>query len=182
MFRIILILSLVFTESNQEPKFLLSGGFLGDLDLISLKHDRLKDQILEVFPNFTIEKNIGQQDGPDYIFYSVKDQGDELFVVRLDGNDSTLIDEVWISSSRIEDQNGLSIGSKLEDLQKEIKDLRLNADFHQNVYASAPFSRLSYRLKVRSFQMLNDSTMLASDFSVKFWQIGNCEVEYIIWR
>lgn len=167
---------------NQQPNFTLTNTHLGNLELTKLNVDELENQISEAFPNFQTERGIGQQDGPDYIYYSVLDRTEELFIIRLDGQDSTRIDEIWITSSRIKNQQGISVGNSLEELKSTIQKLQLNADLHFNIYASQPYSSISYRLKAGSIKMLNDSTMMSPDYTVQEWQIDNPDIEFIIWR
>ena len=178
MTRLSLILILLFT---QRTGLELSDSRLGELNLNLLNVQEINEQLKMAFPTYNVERGIGQQDGPDFTYYEVSSENENLFRIDLDGNDSTQIFEIWIISNNIKDSDGIGIGSSLEELKKSKSNLRFHADVHYNIYASTGSSKLLYRL-TGSFKMLNDSTMVAPDYSVKEWQLGDNSVEHLIWR
>lgn len=183
MIRLLITIALVVsTISDQDTTILLTRFELGELDLIKLDARKIETQVSDAFPDFKVTKEVGQQDGPDYIFYSVRDGNEELFIIRLDGNDSTRVDEVWMTSPRIKNQQGISIRDSFEKLKSTNENLKLYADLHYNIYASQVYNPILFRLEAGNMKMLNDSTVLSSDYSVKEWQIDNPDIEYIIWR
>lgn len=190
-----LLLSAASTDENYEvvsqayylmeislPKksINVTEQYIGTLALSSLKPSQFNLQISKAFPGSTITKHLGRQDGPDFTYYKVSEEDEDLFMIRMNSYDSTQIDEIWITSRRIKDEFGIEVGTDFSDLRNSLADYKLHSDLHMNIYISKPNSNLSYRLALKSFKMLNDSTMVAEDYSVKEWQIESAEVEYIV--
>ena len=179
MIKVKLILSLLLLM--QENGLVLTEDRLGPLDLRALEGKNISQQLQKAFPSSQVIRGVGQQDGPDFVYYDVKHQGEELFTVLLSDNDSSRVSEIWISSNRIRDQHGIAVGSSLESSRKHLPDLRLYADLHQNIFASTASSKILYRISA-NLKPLNDSTFVAPDRSIQSWQLEEGTVEHLVWR
>ena len=173
-------LLIIFSFLIQSSELNLTESRLGRLDLSTLNGINLIDKLNEVFPENTIERKIGRQDGPDFIYYEVKNDSQELFSIHLDPYDTSKVQEIWIKTSKVSDEFGISTGSSLNEIETQRPDIRYHVDLHYNVYGCVPSSNIKYRLTV-GFKQLNDSLLVESDYSLQRWQLESNLVEYIIW-
>lgn len=179
MIKVKLILSLLLLM--QENGLVLTEDRLGPLDLRVLEGKNISQQLQKAFPTSQVIRGVGQQDGPDFVYYDIKHQGEEFFTVMLNTEDSSRVSEIWISSNRIKDQHGITLGSSLESLREQLPDLRLYADLHQNIFASTASSKILYRISA-NLKPLNDSTFVAPDHTIQPWQVEAATVEHLVWR
>lgn len=171
------------SEGESFPVFsiLLTESELGEMDLKKLSQSNLIEEINTHFPGFLISKTIGQQDGPNFDLYLVTQKEQEVISIAMKHDEDSVVDYLVFESNMIEDMYGVSVGSNIEHAIKNRPNLVFYTDLHFNVYASSEGSRIQYRLK-GDLKLLNDSTLVAEDFSVAQWQVEKMEIEYLIWR
>jgi hypothetical protein len=102
------------------------------IDTIMLYEDRIngirlpferKEMLVELqekFGGYTVAKAIGQQDGPDYPYYSVMDNDISLASFAMDASDTLKLERLYVEHPAIKDEYGITVG----DAYAKIKDLR----------------------------------------------------------
>jgi len=168
---------------NTTPgEAVLTETHLGELNLVDLSSENLKQAVNSAFPKLSLVKKSGRQDGPDFNYYSVSNAEEEdIFFISMDGNDSTRVQTVWIMNQDIQDQYEVQVLQKTDDLLKKRPNLKFHSNSHYTIYASESDSHIEYRLS-GDFKALNDSVFTADDYSVEKWQVENMYVELIQWR
>uniref|UniRef100_UPI00260DC5A3 hypothetical protein n=1 Tax=uncultured Aquimarina sp. TaxID=575652 RepID=UPI00260DC5A3 len=141
----------------------------------------IKRELELTFPKFKVQKEIGQQDGPNFNLYEVTYLNEQIFFVSMDSYDSNIVQDLSTKHVKIKDEYDVSIGLTVDSLIINRPNLSFRADLHYNIYASQKNSKIEYRLK-GNLKTLNDSLITADDYSVKKWQIEGMTVEYLIWR
>jgi len=168
-------------NTKNVSRLLLTESKLGQLTLTDLNDSNIKQRISNVFPEFQTNKEIGQQDGPDFNLYEIVHLDELIFLISMDAYDTNLVQTVWTENSKIKDEYGTFVGQVIDSVLVNRTELSFHADTHYNIYATAGNSRIEYRLN-GNFKNLNDTTFTSNDYSVEKWQVEEMVVEYIIWR
>jgi len=168
-------------ESKDLKEILLTETKLGYTNLNELDGNNIKKNLELGFPGFEIIKEVGQQDGPDFILYQVNYMNEEIFFISMDSYDTTLVQDIWTKNSKIKDEYGAKVGAYIDSVLIKRPELKFHADLHYNIYASKENSKILYRL-AGDFKSLSDSSFVSEDYSVEKWQIEGMVVEYLIWR
>lgn len=161
---------IILTETN------LGTTYLNDLDSTNINHI-----LKSAFPAFEIKANIGEQDGPDFMFYQVEYKNQEIFFVSMHANNPKLVQDIYTNSPIIRDQYGLFVGSTTDSILAKRPEINFHSDLHDNIYASAKNSKIQYRLK-GDFKSQKDSSSGSDDFKIDKWQVEAMNVAYIIWK
>jgi hypothetical protein len=168
-------------ESKDLKDILLTETKLGNINLNELDGTNIKQNLKLGFPAFKIKEEIGQQDGPDFKLYQVDYMNEEVFFISMDSYDSMLVQDIWTKNPKIKDEYGSFVGITIDSVLTKRPGMNFHSDLHYNIYASAKNSKIQYRLN-GDFKNLNDSLLVAEDFTVKKWQTEGMKVEYLIWR
>ncbi len=173
------------TDKNEVLKettsITLTETHLNNIKLNDLNETNVSLKLRNTFPNLTVTKEIGHQDGPDFNVYLVSDSDKDIFFVKMNSDDSTIVDEIYFETTNIKDQYNIEIGHTAQDILKRRPTIQFYSDLHYNVHGSVPNSKILYRF-FGDFKSLNDSTFTHDDFSMESWQVENMTLEYIIWR
>jgi len=133
----------------------------------------LLNELKSIFPNYTINKNIGQQDGPDFIYYEILHNNNEVFSIHLDSEDPTKIDKVIINNANIIDVYGLKVGSSYYDVKKVRPNIK-HYTYHFHTYLYSSNSHIRY--EIQGYQEGWDKKKYSKE-EIKDWRIIN-----IIWQ
>jgi len=157
----------------------LSENSINDIKLPFPRKGMTKD-LAKLFQGCSISKEVGQQDGPDFLLYSINFNERELGFFAMDDTDTFSLDRVYIKDSVIQDQYGLKVG---DDISK-IKDNRgtgtIGFDpYHFHMYYSYKNSRISYKL-IGDLSLPGADNL--ADVVVEEKDIVGWEIQYIIWR
>jgi len=137
-------------EANAQgdaERLVLSNKNIGPLGLD--KNTKLELQDLKrAFTGLSVEQKIGQQDGPDFLYYQISDSEGELFWIKTDDDDPKKIDSVHVVSAKIQDQYGLKIGSTYGEVLRIRPRLRVETDDHFHTYVGHSKENIVYELAV----------------------------------
>ena len=166
------------TAVSSDP--ILTERSLGSIDLTRLDSANIHQELRRAFPYCSLESGLAQQDGPDFILYEVKLEGESIVFVSMDTDASNEVREVAVQTAGILDQYGVFPSCEVSHLITERPDVKFHVDLHSNIYAKVPGSRIGYRL-AGPVLPLNDSMMTRADFGVERWQVGGMKVGFLIW-
>jgi hypothetical protein len=132
------------------------------------------------FKGFTVTKEIGQQDGPDFPLYSIKDENGQICFFAMDSEDTLKLTEVYIKTPLIKDQYGLRVG----DYYQKIKSMRhdnamTSTDLHQHTFVYFDNSKIQYEI---SGDINLPDTVDFDNLNFTEEQIGDWIIERLIWR
>ena len=137
-------------------------------------------ELRKEFAGLTITKEIGQQDGPDFPLYSIKERNNEICFFGMDSEDTLKLNEVYIKQALVKDQYGLKVGDGYQKIKKvRNKNTKTYTDLHQHTFVYFDNSNIMYEISGSVF--LPDTV----DFeNLKFTeeQIKDWTIEYLIWR
>lgn len=170
--------------SNSEI-VVMFDCLLTETSLRSLKLNLLNDKNIEAnvkaaFPEFQLTKTVGQQDGPGFDLYEIRNSESEIFFISMGSGNPTNVQDIVIQDENVNDEYGVSIGQSIETVLNNRPSLSFHADLHYNIYASTQYSKIGYRLS-GNFKSLNDSTFVGADYYLEKWQVEGMIVEYLIW-
>ena len=166
---------------NKRAIPILTETKLGAIDLFELNGENIITNLQGEFLDLEITKQVGQQDGPDFIFYSLSKKKEELAYVSMDSEDSNQVQSLTILSAEIVDVYGLKVGMSADKLSSTRNSIIFNADLHMNIYAKVKNSNILYRLSGDLIN-LNDSTYVSENYSVEYWQTSKMKIESISWQ
>jgi len=131
----------------QRPAaaLVLANSALGPLGLdadTELSLEKLKS----VFVGLTVERKVGEQDGPDFVYFEISDQEGELFWIKAQDDDPGKIDSVHVTSDKVVDQYGLRIGSTYAQIHAARPALLVETDEHFHTYVGNPEEKIVYEL------------------------------------
>ena len=135
----------------------------------------------EKFSGFTVTKETGQQDGPDYLFYSVMDKDTGICSFTMDAEDTLKLDRIYIEHPTIKDQYGLKVGddySKIKSLRKNTAKTYTNPH-HQHTFVYFDNSNIMYEI---SGDVFLPDTVDLENLSFTEEQIKDWTIDYVIWQ
>lgn len=158
----------------------INEKYLVGLSLESMNGNNVEELLMANFPNASIYKEIGKQDGPDFDLFSVDENGVNLFEVFMDFNDPNNVWMVRITNTDFYDEYNVAVGTTVQKLQKLRPCIFYHADLHANVYASCENSPISYKLK-GDFKSNADGGFADENYNMTADQVDEMTVESIIW-
>lgn len=132
---------------GSTQSFILSDRNIGSLKLDRNTKLELED-LRRAFPGLSVEQKIGQQDGPDFVYYQFSDSGSEVFWIKAEDDNPKNIDSVHVVSAKIRDQYGLTIGSTHEEILRVRPRLTVETDDHFHTYIGRSKENIVYELAV----------------------------------
>jgi len=165
---------------ENKNKRTITETQLGQIELNDLSGANMIEKLQSEFKQSKINKEIGQQDGPDFILYSVIYEDKENIYISMDSEDSTILKSITILTPEIKDNYGLGVGMPTQKIIETRKNISFYADLHMNIYANEDNSNIKYRLN-GDLKNLNDSTYVSDNQSVEDWQVNEMKIEFIIW-
>ncbi len=171
------------TEANKGVKIdtiILSEDFINNIAIPFERKEMLGD-LKESFRGFDVSKKTGQQDGPDFLLYSLKQNNENILFFGMDWEDSLRLNDIFIKSSIVKDEYGLKVGDgywKIKELRTG--EVKISTDYyHQHTYAYIDDSNISYEILGDVF--LSDTAdfenLKLTEEQTKDWTIYN-----LIWR
>lgn len=135
------------TSQPQRPAaaLILANSAIGPLGLdadTELSLEKLKS----VFVGLTVERKVGEQDGPDFVYFEISDQKGELFWIKAQDDEPGKIDSVHVTSDKVVDQYGLKIGSTYAQVHAARPALLVETDEHFHTYVGDPEEEIVYEL------------------------------------
>ena len=168
-------------KSKDLKGILITESKIGNINLDDLNGNNIEKNLKLGFPAFQIKKEIGQQDGPDFILYQVDYMNEEIFFVSMDTYDTTIVQDVWTRNPKVKDEYDATVGLIIDSVLSKRPDLKFHSDLHYNIYATKGNSKIEYRLN-GDFKNFNDTSFLANEYTVEKWQVEGMKIEYIIWK
>ena len=165
--------------ASVADRLVLSENQLGELAL-PFPNQEMIGPLGKVFDRYSVLKEIGEQDGPDFPLYSIKKSGRELAYFEMDWEDTQKLNAVYIKAPIVTDQYGLAVG----DAYKKIQQLRngqikMQTDYHMHTYIYLDGSNIMYEIASDKITegADNPDTVRPSQEELKDWRI-----QQIIWR
>lgn len=138
--------SIVREAPTKNSELVLFEDHIGAIPLPFPRQDMLPE-LREAFRPFTVTKEMGQQDGPDFPLYAVRDGSREVAYFSMDFEDTLALVELRITSAWISDEYGLSVGDNFSKIKKRRTDeLDTYSDYHGHTYASIKSSQIGYEI------------------------------------
>jgi len=137
-------------------------------------------KLKDAFDGLNVKKEIGQQDGPDFMLYSLKNGNERMCFFAMDGNDSLSLTDVYINSPLIKDQYGLKVGDGYQEI-KRLRNEKIEqyTGLHQHTYITIGRSNIMYEI-IGYVSIPDTADMNNLHFTEE--QIKDWKIEYIIWR
>jgi len=135
--------------------------------------------IKQTFPDLKVEKEIGQQDGPDFPLFSIRNGNDLIIYFFMDIEDSTKLNEVVILDDIVKDEYDLKIGDSYEKIKTKRADVQTFTDYHQHTYAYFDNSKIRYEINGQA-DLSENADMENLVFTEE--QIRDWKIERIIWN
>lgn len=157
----------------------ISENSLGEISLPFLQQDMLAP-LMKAFDRYSVTKEIGQQDGPDFSLYSIRKGELELAYFEMDWENALELNAVYVKDPFIKDQYGLAVGDSFEQIQALRGGLiKTRTNFHEHTYAYLDGSNIIYEID-------GDATMpTITDREEPTYtneQLIGWRIQQIIWR
>ncbi len=133
------------TDANTNS-LVLKEDALGDFELkkgMSLETSTLTNH----FSNTEIKKEVGQQDGPDYFYYTM----DKDVTFSTPDTENNVLSHISIKgNSEITDVYGIGIGNTLTDIKSKRSNIKIMTD-HFHIYLHKEGSKISYEMSLTNY-------------------------------
>lgn len=161
-----------------QTDMVLTENSIGEIGLPFDKSVTVKS-LQKAFPNFEISKEIGEQDGPDFPLYDVKNDDATVLFFAMNPESTNELDYVLIKSPIVQDKYGLRVGDSYQKIKELRGQVEHYTDYHQHTYVYATNSNIRYEIN-------GDVTLSAdTDFeNIKLTeeQIRDFKITQILWR
>lgn len=157
-------------SSENEDQLILKEDRFGG---VQLEKGRDIDVYLlrEKFTDYEVSKTVGEQDGPDYFYYTI---GEDIIISTADTTTETL-DRVQIyGDSNIEDVYGIKGGMTFETLKLKRPNLKISTE-HNHIYLYEEGSHIVYEMSLTNYNGPDKDTYTLEE-------LKNAKVSNIIWR
>lgn len=174
----IIISNAVDTNGDGNERITIYENRINEI-LLPFPHQEMLEKLKQSFRPFEIVKEMGQQDGPDFPLYSIKNGETEICFFSMDSEDTLKLNEIYIKEPLIKDEYGLKVGDgylKIKELRGEIKTY---TDYHQHTYVFIDESNILYEI---SNIDLGSDTVDVENPKFTETQLENWTIEYVIWR
>lgn len=169
----------VAEDKKESDEVTLYENRIDDIPLPFPKRE-MADELKRLFQPLTIVKEIGQQDGPDFPLYSLKNGKREMGYFSMDFEDTLQLTEVRINDPMVQDQYGLKVGDGYSKIKKlRSGELKTTTDYHMHTYVYFEGSKIFYEISGEPppSQPIDPDTLKLTEGQLKNWTI-----ESIIWR
>ena len=167
------------TNKEKKDSITIYEDRIGNIPLPFPKREML-DELKQSFKTFTIVKEMGQQDGPDFPLYALKRGDKELGYFSMDYEDSLKLNEVYIQDAMAKDEYGLRVGDGYQKIKKlRGGEIKTYTNYHQHTFAYIENSHIFYEI---FGDALIDDTIDVEEIEFTEAQLKDWKIEYIIWR
>lgn len=120
-----------------------------DFGTLTLKKDRTLsiDTLMINFEGYSILKQTGHQDGPDYVYYEINKGERQLAFIKMHDEDQELLDRIQITDTTVFDEYGISIGTSYKELKLARPALESVVADHFRVFVTEVGSPLGYEIE-----------------------------------
>jgi len=167
------------TGTDKKDSIILYEDHLGDIPLPFPKREML-DELRQVFANLVVEKEVGEQDGPDFPLYSIKRVDGEIAYFSMHHEDTLQLVEIHFGDPFVKDEYGLRVGDSYRTI-RQLREgkLKTYTDFHQHTYAYLDNSQIAYEI---SGEHMTTNTVDQEEVTFTEAQLQDWTIEFIIWR
>lgn len=167
------------TEQDKKDSIILYEDHMGDIPLPFPKREML-NELRQAFASLVVQKEIGEQDGPDFPLYSLKGDDGEIAYFSMHHEDTLQLIEVHIGDPRVKDEYGLRVGNTYQKI-RQLREgkLKTYTDYHQHTYAYFDNSPISYEI---SGDDMIANTVDQEDITFTEEQMQDWTIQFIIWR
>lgn len=143
------------------------------------KDDLLNNLKLKLNP-YSVKKEKGQQDGPDFPLYTVQKEDLEILFFSMDSEDTLNLNDISIKSPLVKDMYGLKVGDSYSEIKSRRKgNLKNYTDFHQHTFLFTDNSNIMYEIS-GSLNLPADVDL--ENIKLTEEQIKDWKIENIVWR
>ncbi len=162
----------VVQELKKEELVLAENDF----GALKLKKDTKTSQkaIEQAFPDLKVLREVGHQDGPDFIYYHLKDDSLTRASFKMFDYDENLIDRILIEDSTIKDEYGMAVGTTYSRLKKTRPALETVIGDHMVFYVTEVGSPIGY-------EIWGNTDSLSIDIN-NYWEAKIVESEISDWK
>lgn len=165
--------------STRDDNLVLSEHQFGHIPL-PFPHLEVMASLKENFGGYRVSKEMGQQDGPDFPLYSVKNAHVEMAYFEMDWQDPKKMSAVYVKDPLIKDEYGLAVGDSYAKVKQLRGDLiQVQTDVHMHTYATIDGSNILYEI-VSAGEITNTSD--SGNRSLTEEQLRHWYIQRIIWR
>ncbi len=115
----------------------------------NINHEQLINSLEKKFPKFNFKKEIGEQDGPDFIIISAYKESQKVFNIFMSTEDTLIIESIYFEAKGFEDIDGIKKGIKYSEI-KELHGSKVShyVNYHEHLYVTIVGSKLKYELGI----------------------------------
>ena len=171
--------ALARSAANSVTNLVIAEHRLGEIPL-PFPQSEMIVPLTAAFDNYSVSKEIGRQDGPDFPLYSIKINGLELAYFKMDWQHTLKLNAVYIKDAFIEDQYGLAVGDDYQQILKLREGvIDTGANYHMHTYAQIKGSNIMYEI---SDDSPSGNTLDLKNTKLTAEQLSNWRITQIIWR
>lgn len=163
----------VHEESFQkDTRLILNENTFGKLKL-EKGMPLLEPKLKEVFNDFSVTKNVGEQDGPNYYYYEI---GTEAILTTPDTENVTL-SQLWIhEKSSVFDVYGIKLGMTYTEINEKRPTMDIKTE-HSHIYLYKKGSNIAYEMSLGNYNGPDKEA-----YSIDDIMQANSKVISIIWK
>lgn len=152
---------------------------LGKVSL-PFEHKEMLGELQKDLSDFSVTKEMGQQDGPDFPLYVIRNGEVQVGFLGMDWEDTLKLTEISVEQADIKDEYGVKVGdtySKVSQLRKVTG--KNYTDYHYHTYVYWEGSNILYELSGDPAMpdTADVETLHFADEQMQDWT-----VERIVWR
>lgn len=138
-----LLVSSAVVAANSE--ITLSESSFGNL---KLSHNMVVNLALlrSKLQNYNIVRKIGEQDGPDFVYYEVRKNRVLYCMLKTKDSNRRRLDRVYISNKWVSDQYGVSVGTPYSKIKALRPNIKITTDMHYHTYVYVSGSNIAYEI------------------------------------
>ena len=170
------------TESPIYSEIVLKENQIDSFSIPFHKKNMLRT-LRKHYDPYWVEANIGQQDGPDFIYIDVlRDDNNPVVYFIFNSDNKYKLDEIRIMDSTAVDEYGVRVGDTYDDIIKKRQvNFKNSTNYHAHTYLYTDNSNIYYEL-TGDFTMTEEMIERLEELELNEKQLKKSTVEYIIWR
>lgn len=153
---------------------------LNDIKIPFDNNKNLLDNLQSKLSPYSVKKETGQQDGPDFPLYTVQKENKEVLFFSMNPEDTFKLDDILIKSSLVKDMYGLKVGDSYSEIKNRRKgNLKNYTDLHQHTFIYTDNSNIMYEI-IGDLNLPADTDL--DNIKLTEEQIKDWKIENIVWR
>lgn len=166
-------------DKIDYPEIVLRENSIDSFSIPFPEKEMLKE-LRNFYKPYWVERNIGQQDGPDFEYIDILRLDTPIVYFMFDPENKFLLDQIIVHDSTVVDQYGVRVGDAYLELKhKRNVNFKNSTNYHQHTYLYTNNSNIYYEVTgdLNETQIEN-----IEELELTEEQLENWTVQYIIWR